>query len=223
MASNSKSWGFDPTDDKDVYVCLFISRNKDNKDVPNFVERRKSFITTKHYTDPDLIIEFFNFVSNGVPNETCRMYYSLNSRNKEVVYKNLLHFLIDEPNFNLCALQSKIASIAAKKECAKTKHWFFDFDIKDKNKVTEFMNDIYSIDNDVEITYHETLNGYTIIVSRGFDTRELLNKWSENVTLKKDDLVLRHCVALCRREHHCEQTIKSYEETMRWKNNDSSI
>ena len=201
MASNSKSWGFNPTDDKDIYVCLFISRNKDNKDVPNFVERRKSFITTKHYTDPDLIIEFFNFVSNGVPNEICRMYYSLNSRKKEVVYKNLLHFLIDEPNFNLCALQSKIASIAAKHECAKTKHWFFDFDIKDKNKVIEFMNDIYSIDNDVEITYHETLNGYAIIVSRGFDTRELLNKWSENVTLKKDDLVLR--------QHG--QTIKSYE------------
>lgn len=201
MASNSKSWGFDPTDDKDIYVCLFISRNKDNKDVPNFVERRKSFITTKHYTDPDLIMEFFNFVSNGVPNEICRMYYSLNSRKKEVVHKQLLHFLIDEPNFNLCALQSKIASIAAKHECAKTKYWFFDFDIKDKNKVAEFINDINSIDNDMEITYHETPNGYAIIVSRGFDTRELLNKWSENVTLKKDDLVYRHC----------GQTIKSYE------------
>ena len=201
MASNSKSWGFDPTDDKDIYVCLFISRNKDNKNVPNFVERRKSFITTKDYNDPNLIREFFNFISNGVPNEMCRMYYSLNSRNKKVVYKNLLHFLIDEPNFNLCALPSKIASIAAKKECAKTKHWFFDFDIKDKNKVTEFINDINNIDNDVEITYHGTPNGYAIIVSRGFDTRELLNKWSENVTLKKDDLVYRHW----------GQTIKPYE------------
>lgn len=201
MASSASSWGFIPDDDKDIYVCLFISRNKDNKDVPNFVERRKSFITTRDYNDPNLISEFFDFVSNGVPNEICRMYYSLNSRNKEVVYKNLLHFLIDEPNFNLCALPSKIASIAAKKECAKTKHWFFDFDIKDKNKVTEFINDINSIDNDVEITYHETPNGYAIIASRGFDTRELLNKWSENVTLKKDDLILRHR----------GQTIKPYE------------
>ena len=202
MASSASSWGFIPDDDKDIYVCLFVSRNKDNKDVPNFVERRKSFITTKHYTDPDLIREFFDFVSNGVPNEMCRMYYSLNSRNKEVVYKNLLHFLIDEPNFNLCALPRKIASIAAKKECAKTKHWFFDFDIKDKNKVTEFINDINNIDNDVEITYHETPNGYAIIVSRGFDARELLNKWSENVTLKKDDLVYRHS----------GETIHSYKE-----------
>ena len=205
MASNSKSWGFDPTDDKDIYVCLFISRNKDNKDVPNFVERRKSFITTKDYNDPDLIREFFNFVSDGVPNEMCRMYYSLNSRNKEVVYKNLLHFLVDNPNFNLCALPSKIASIAAKKECAKTKHWFFDFDIKDKNKVIEFINDINNIDNDVEITNHETPNGYAIIVSRGFDARKLLNKWSENVTLKKDDLVYR-----CSGE-----TVHSYQECVR--------
>lgn len=205
MASSASSWGFIPDDDKDIYVCLFISRNKDNKDVPNFVERRKSFITTRDYNDPNLIREFFNFVSNGVPNEMCRMYYSLNSRNKEVVYKNLLHFLIDEPNFNLCALPSKIASIAAKKECAKTKHWFFDFDIKDKNKVTEFINDINSIDNDVEITYHGTPNGYAIIVSRGFDARELLNKWSENVTLKKDDLVYR-----CSGE-----TVHSYQECVR--------
>ena len=202
MASNSKSWGFDPTDDKDIYVCLFISRNKDNKDVPNFVERRKSFITTKHYTDPDLIREFFNFVSNGVPNEICRMYYSLNSRKKEVVHKQLLHFLIDEPNFNLCALQSKIASIAAKKECAKTKHWFFDFDIADIGKAKEFIKDIHNIDNNIEIEYQKTPNGYAIIVSRGFDTRELLNKWSENVTLKKDDLVYRYS----------GETIHSYEE-----------
>lgn len=129
------------------------------------------------------------------------MYYSLNSRKKEVVHKQLLHFLIDEPNFNLCALQSKLASIAAKKECAKTKHWFFDFDIKDKNKVIKFINDIFIIDNDVKITCCETPNGYAIIVNRGFDTRELLNKWSENVTLKKDDLVYRQC----------GQTIKSYE------------
>jgi hypothetical protein len=42
---------------------------------------------------------------------------------------------------------------------------------------------------------------YAIIASRGFDTRELLNKWSENVTLKKDDLILRHR----------GQTIKPYE------------
>ena len=210
MASSASSWGFIPDDNKDIYVCLFISRNKDNKDVPNFVERRKSFITTRDYNDPNLIREFFDFVSNGVPNEICRMYYSLNARDKETVRKKLLHFLIDEPNFNLCALPSKIASIAAKKECAKTKHWFFDFDIKDKNKVAEFINDINSIDNDVEITYHETPNGYAIIASRGFDTRELLNKWSENVTLKKDDLILRHR----------GQTIKPYELNNEEEDND---
>ena len=189
MASSASSWGFIPDDDKDIYVCLFISRNKDNKDVPNFVERRTSFITTKHYTDPDLIREFFNFISNGVPNEMCRMYYSLNSRNKEVVYKNLLHFLIDEPNFNLCALPSKIASIAAKKECAKTKHWFFDFDIRDIEKVKEFINDIHNIDNNIVVFSRATPNGYAIITNRGFDKRELFKKWTENVTLKKDDLI----------------------------------
>ena len=160
--------------------------------MPGFVERRKSFITTKHYDDPTLISDFYNFVSNGVDNEICRMYYSLNARRKEVVYKQLLHFLIDDPNFNLCALQSKIASIAAKHECAKTKHWFFDFDINDMNIVEEFINDIHNIDSGVTVTYRHTPNGYAIISDRGFDTRELFNKWTENVSLKKDDLICAH-------------------------------
>ena len=202
MASSASSWGFIPDDNKDIYVCLFVSRNKDNKDVPNFVERRKAFITTKHYNDPELIRDFFGFVSDGVPKEICRMYYSLNSRNKETVYKNLLHFLIDNPNFNLCALQSKVASIAAKKECAKTKHWFFDFDIADFAKAKEFVHDILDIDYGVKVEYQRTPNGYAIITDRGFNIRELLSKWTENVTLKKDDLVYR-----CSGE-----TVHSYEE-----------
>lgn len=193
MASVSKSWGFDPINDKEIYVCLFISRNKDNKDIPNFSERRMSFITTKHYNDSKLLSDFYNFISNGVTGEMCRMYYSLNSRNSIAIHKQLLHFLIDEPTFNLCAIQSKIASIAAKHECAKTKHWFFDFDINDIEKVKEFINDILSYNNkDIDVTYRKTPNGYAIITNRGFDTRELFKKWTENVSLKRDDLICVH-------------------------------
>ena len=61
LASNSKSWGFDRDSEKNIYVCMFISRNKDNKDVPNFIERRKSFLTTKGYNDPVLYNEFEHF------------------------------------------------------------------------------------------------------------------------------------------------------------------
>lgn len=192
MSSNSKCWGFDPTDDKDIYVCLFISRNKDNKDIPNFVERRKSFITTKDYHDNTLYEEFKHFLSDGVKGEFCRMYYSVNARNPQAIYKHLLHFLIDEPNFNLCALSSKIAGIAAQKECALEKKWMFDFDYNDKFKVNEFCQDIVAIDNNIEIDVHKTPNGYAIITNRGFDTRELFKKWTKNVTLKRDDLLCVH-------------------------------
>ena len=47
MSSHCEKWGFKVEESKDLYVVLFISRNKDNKDVANFKERRKSFITTK--------------------------------------------------------------------------------------------------------------------------------------------------------------------------------
>lgn len=192
MASNSKSWGFDRDSEKNIYVCLFVSRNKDNKDVPNFIERRKSFLTTKGYNDPVLYNEFEHFLSDGVKGEFCRMYYSVNARNPQSIYKHLLHFLIDEPNFNLCALSSKIAGIAAQKECALEKKWMFDFDYNDKVKANEFCQDIVAIDDSIEIDVHKTPNGYAIITNHGFDTRELFKKWAENVTLKKDDLLCVH-------------------------------
>ena len=194
MASNSKSWGFDPTNPKDPYVCLFVSRNKDNADVPDFKERRRSFLTTKSKDDPMLVSAFDHFVSDGVDGEMSRMYYSVNVRDSAAIYKQLVHFLIDNPDFNLCAMEGKIAGIAAKKECAKTKHWMFDFDINDESKLQEFISDLQEYTED--ITYVKTPNGYAVITEHGFDSRELLQKWSNDVTLKRDDLI---CVRWARK------------------------
>lgn len=44
MAKNYK-WGIESINDNPVHVVLFVSRNKDNKDVKDFEERRTSFIT----------------------------------------------------------------------------------------------------------------------------------------------------------------------------------
>jgi hypothetical protein len=188
LASNSKSWGFDP-ESTQINVVLFVSRNKDNESVPNFVERRKSFITSYSIGNDKLNQEFDDFANAGVPGEMSRFYYSVNERNLKAIYKELLHFLIDEPDFNLCALPGKLASIAAKKECALTHKWMFDFDCNDKDKVTEFCNDIVNIDADVHTDIHKTPNGYAVVTNRGFDTRELFKKWDKDVTLKKDDLL----------------------------------
>ena len=80
-------WGTESFNESPVYVVLFVSRNKDNVGVENFEQRRMSFITHKEIDDSRLIRDFENFVSNGVPGETCRMYYSINARDTKKIYK----------------------------------------------------------------------------------------------------------------------------------------
>lgn len=179
-------WGTESFNDKPIYVALFVSRNKDNKDIPDFKERRKSFIT--HKSILELSEEFHAFVNMGQKGEMCRFYYSVNERDGKKIYTELMHFLFDNPDFNLCSLGSKLAGIAAKKECAKGKAWMFDFDIDDKDLVGKFCHDILSID-EMKVIYSKTPHGYAVITSRGFDTRKLLEKWNDSVTLKRDDLL----------------------------------
>lgn len=189
--SKNKLWGIDTQNNKPIRVCLFVSRNKDNKYIENFVERRRSFITTK--TKDELAEEFDNFVNHGVEGEMCRMYLSVNTRDNTKIHKELLHFLIDNPDFNLAHIQSKIAGIAANKECALEKKWMFDFDCEDKDKLYEFVEDITVCGSIVGVgCCHKTPHGYAVIVSHGFDTRKLVEKWGDIATLKRDDLL---CVA----------------------------
>lgn len=188
MAGNFQKWGCVTYDDKPVRVCLMVARNKDNKDVEGFKERRKAFLTTKNVNE--LQDEFDCFVHCGNDNEFCRLYLSVNERDTQKIYKEFLHFLIDEPNFNLTHVQGKLAGIGAKKECALEKKWMFDFDCEDEDKLYEFVEDVTSYGSIVGVgCCNKTPHGYAIIVSHGFDTRKLMEKWGNIVTLKRDDLL----------------------------------
>lgn len=189
MSSHCEKWGFKVEKSKDLYVVLFISRNKDNKDIENFKERRKAFITTK--TPEELERTFKHFVEDGVNGEMSRFYYSVNSRDAIKIKKQLLHFLIDE-DFNLTHLDGKLASIAAKKECAKTKRWMFDFDSENSTELSNFITDISKcVTEPLKTEVRRTPHGYAIIVEHGFDTRQLGldDRWWNIATLKKDDLL----------------------------------
>ena len=180
-------WGTESFNSKPIYVVLFVSRNKDNKDLPNFKERRRSFIT--HKEADELFDEFCSFVEMGQKGEMCRMYYSVNERDGDKIYKELMHFLFDNPDFNLCSLGSKLAGIAAKKECAKTKHFMFDVDDNNVDHLGEFIKDLKESYNSQDYMTYKTPHGYAVITEHGFDTRKLLEKWKDTVTLKRDDLL----------------------------------
>lgn len=180
-------WGTESFDSKPIHVVLFCSRNKDNQHIDGFKERRKSFIT--HKNPFELAPDFESFVAEGQVGEVCRLYYSVNARDPRKIYQKLLHFLIDEPDFNLCSIMPKIAGIAAQKECAAEKQWMFDFDLDDVKQVFNFVEDIKAIDPEISPAINKTPHGYAVVTEHGFDTRELLEKWKEYVSLKRDDLL----------------------------------
>lgn len=187
---SNKGWGI--TTEKTVRplnVVLFVSRKKDNKEIEGFKERRMAFLTHEPIGSAKLNIQFDNFVSEGLQGEMSRMYYSINSRNEQKVHKELLHFLIDNPTFNLCALGAKTAGIAMQHSNAETKHWLFDFDINSCERLKEFVEDIHNCDCSCVTATYATPHGFAVIVDHGFDMRTLLKKWSEDVTLKRDDLL----------------------------------
>lgn len=205
---NYNKWNRDEVDnniDTPINVVLFVSRNKDNKDIQDFKERRNAFVTTRSSNDFRLIEDFNAFVRKGQPNEMCRMYFSVNPRSNKKTQKALMHQLIEE-QYNMATMPQRIAAIAAKKEnAADSKHlkWLFDFDPVDGENIDDlvnaFVDDINYYHNNtrtknnekrppINIDGYKTPNGYAIIVDQRFDTRELLQKWT-NVELKRDDLL----------------------------------
>ncbi|AIX12550.1 hypothetical protein WRP3_047 [Lactococcus phage WRP3] len=179
-------------------IVLFISRNKDNKNVEGFKQRSYSFLTSEYTSaqeETNLFKDFNNFVDKGVLGETSRWYMSINERDSNKVNNKLIHYLVDHPEMNPASIPSKSVSLAQSIECALTKKWLFDFDSDDYKNMLEFEEDIHKIiqGDKREIVHYETMNGYAVIVPHGFDTRDLLAKWNKEETIvevKRDGMLL---------------------------------
>ena len=76
-----------------TYAVMFVSRNKDNRGVKGFKERRKAFLSDR---DPETLIpRFKRFVRDGVDGEVCRFYRSANPRDLEKARKKLIVALVE--------------------------------------------------------------------------------------------------------------------------------
>ena len=184
--SNKKS-----VTDKDVRdnvrVVLFISRNKDNKHLSGFKQRRESFITTK--STEELYEKFKEFVLRGIEGENSRFYISVNTRDLAKIRDELLVEIIKaKSGRGLLFIQSLISSIASKKEYAKTRKWLLDIDTKDTETLESIKEYLSSKEVDIEKTV-ETPNGYHMVLEHGFDTRGF-NEMFPEVGIKRDDLLL---------------------------------
>ena len=207
---NFKNMHKEQENDDALTVIVFMSRNKDNKHIPNFKERRNAFTVPNKSLDTkdgNIVINhlFHNFVKDGKPGELSRLYMSVNKRSNEKTFIALQHEMLNG-KFNLATMPQRIASIAARKENAydpKNLFWLFDFDriegLTDdefEDKIQEFVEDVKltcflntGINSDDLVLMRKTVTGAAVIVGNHFDTRELLKRWP-NVTLKRDDLML---------------------------------
>ena len=195
---NIYKWNSEDVSKEEIWTILFVSRNKDNRDVENLNQRKKSFVSTKK--PEDLLKEFEVFVNEGVENEFSRFYVSINSRSNSKTFKALQHKMLDE-EFNLATMPQRIAAIASKTENAYEKNkWLFDFDpienVDLEESLESFIEDVYQAYNEtdnrkepLEVIKHKTPNGYAVITTQRFDTRKLMEKWKDNVELKRDDLL----------------------------------
>lgn len=174
----------------DLYVYLIRSRNKDNKDVPNFKGRAKTVLEYKENEDK-VIKEFHKFAADGVPGEQTRLYRSVNSRNEEKIREELIiRLLRDKPS--ITKLNRILASVAQQAENRDESKWLFDFDVDHYLSRTEFINDITEFSNieEDEIELFDTPNGFHIVVPHRFDTRKLMEKWKDyDISIHKDRLL----------------------------------
>ena len=151
--------------------------------------------------------KFQAFVQSGQIGEMSRMYMSVNPRDNAKTQKALMHQLLDE-QYNMATLPQRVAGLAARKENAygDNQKWLFDFDpVEGEDTDTllrEFVKDVQyehehtktkrgSSRPQMNVEVHKTVNGYAVLVNQRFDTRALLEKWT-NVELKRDDQL---CVA----------------------------
>lgn len=191
VAMLSRNQLLEKNTERPLHTVTYASRNKDNTDVPNFKQRYRAFTTD---LTPDELEEHFNkFVEQGQPGEMSRFYYSLNARDNQKTLKELAHALLDDTNVSMEALQAYVTKFAARTHNRAESKWFFDFD-DDPNLVDDFVADVLEMSKankallPEEVVKHKTPNGYAVVVAHGFDTRELLSKWT-NVELKRDDLL----------------------------------
>ena len=172
-----------------LYIYIMRSRNKDNTGVLLFKERCKTMV--KYEDEEEFILkEFKNFAKDGVKGERSRLYKSVNARDEDKVRKGfIIKMFKDEPS--ITKTNRILSSVAQCTENRAESKWLFDFDNKDCSLLNSFLADVCCISNDDDIidVCKDTPNGFAVVVKHGFDTRELMNKYKQYVTLKKDEML----------------------------------
>lgn len=166
---------------KYLHTVMFVSRNKDNKNVAEFKQRSENFLTEK--TPQELMQKFHEFGERGVQGEVSRFYMSVNPRCPRKLQLALQHHLLDnEVSFH--RIEKILCSLASKKEQSAGRDFLFDLDVSDAEKDSF----IAELENHPQITKVEVFKTYNNwgCVTNPFHAEPLLEKFPE-VELKRDE------------------------------------
>lgn len=173
-----------------LYAYTMVSRNKDNKGVPGFKQRTKSYLC--YESDEEKMIEKFDrFVSDGVHGEKSRLYKSVNARNEEKT-KNAFFARVLIENISVVKYHRALVGTAMLVENRAESKWLFDFDSTDEKRLSKFVDRIayYGNLNKCDIFVQQTPHGFAVVVPHGFDTRKLMDEFANcDITLKRDGLL----------------------------------
>lgn len=175
--------------DKDALrVHLFIARNKDNRHIDGFKQRKIAFIeydSNRNKIDN----KFYEFVNAGfVDGELCRHYMSVNARDSEKVRQAVMHRLIDKADVR--DLNRIVVSEAMKSICSIENKWLFDFDSNDTGELLAFLDNLRRCRPGNIIKTTSTPHGFAIVAKYGFDVRKIDERWNDTVELKRDGMLL---------------------------------
>ena len=181
-----------------MFTVVLNSRNKDNKGIKDFRERKKVFLVREfepymgeREEEFNMYDEFERFVQDGKDGEMSRLYISVNSRDEKKIQRELVMEMYDK-QLDFVSFQRKLVSIANKDINKSSKNFLLDYD-KDSTE-EEMLKDIEEIKSNIKqgntleiLVYKKTLNGWHIITNP-FDVRAV-NK--DYITIKKDGMFLK--------------------------------
>ena len=174
--------GGDPTR---LMLYFLVSRGKDNRELAGFQRRYETFLA---YEGSAMVERRFDtFVRAGLIGERSRLYQSVNARDEPKVRTALLAYLI-EHDWPIAHLDSLSARLAAQKDKAAESRWLLDIDTTDepaRATILEEFERAYADHYQLVVTP----NGLAIVTEHGFDSRELLRKYGDVVSVKRDALL----------------------------------
>ena len=163
-------------DGEKLLVRRFLFETDEERD--ELIERQEAQVLAEFELDDELEDDY---------SVIWRYYESVNRRDVDKALTELTVKLVKK-EIDPMRIESEWKSILQRPQQKLEKKWMLDVDTNDLDDINELVEYLGTIDTNIE-TITPTPNGRHIVVSNGFDLRELLERFGKFVDVKKDDLL----------------------------------